>query len=68
MQTQVIEHHFNGLRLQVKTELSYDEVLKRLRELTGTAPLAELNALANATLTKEQFEREVTDASQDCPD
>ncbi len=59
-QTERIEHNFNGIRVQVKTSLPFDEVLKRLRELTGNAPLSELNAIGKSDISEHEFDREIT--------
>ena len=61
MKTQLSEHEFRGVRLQIESELSCTEVLRRLRELTGHAPIAEFDALAASTTSVEQFNRDVTE-------
>jgi len=59
--TNLIKHPFNGLRIQAESKLTFDEVLRRLREATGNAPLEELNTIATAELPEEEFERQITE-------
>src|SRR5271155_4030343 len=61
VKAQLIEHEFKGVRLQIESDLSYEEVLRRLHELTGRAPIAEFNALSASAASSEQFQRDVTE-------
>jgi uncharacterized protein (DUF302 family) len=56
-----IEHEFKGVRIEVESARSYEEVLRRLREQTGRAPISEFNALVASVSSAEQFHREVTE-------
>jgi uncharacterized protein (DUF302 family) len=61
VKAQLIEHEFQGVRLQIDSELSYEEVLRRLHELTGSAPVPEFNAFSASVSSEEQFQRGVTE-------
>ncbi len=57
----MIEHKFIGVRLQIESELSYEEVLGRLRKLTKRTFIAEINSVAVSAGSAEQFDRDVTE-------
>ena len=48
---------FRGERIVVQTGRSFDTVLDALRRLMGTVTLAEINALANETISERDFSR-----------
>src|ERR1700739_3095737 len=50
---------FQGVRIEVETPLSYDEVLARLRRLTGHASAGEIVGLARQADTADDYAREV---------
>ncbi len=52
---------FTGVRVDVSTPLSFDEVLKRLRDLVGHASAPDLSAFAKQTVSQSDFEREVVE-------
>lgn len=49
------EHVFRGVRLQIDTPLTFDEVLDRLNKQTGAVSLTEVNELG-ASGSTQQFE------------
>ena len=61
VKAQLIEHKFTGVRLQIESELSYEQVLGRFREQTGRAPIADFNILVTSVSSAEQFHRDVTE-------
>src|SRR5262249_14087336 len=46
---------FQGLRIEVDTLVSFDEVLSRLRRLMGDARVPEVVALAKVAMTESEF-------------
>ena len=50
---------FAGLRIEVETPLAFDQVLARLRRLTGKASAGEIVALADEVETADDYVREV---------
>lgn len=61
VKAQLIEHPFRGVRLQIESEFTYEEVLRRLHELTGSASITEFDAFAASSSSVEQFHRAVTE-------
>jgi uncharacterized protein (DUF302 family) len=55
----VKETEFTGVRLEVDTPLSIDELQERLRRLMGRVDIAELRALAQESDSEVAFTREV---------
>ncbi len=54
-----LEHKFEGVRLQIDTDLSFEDVQKRLHELCGKSSLAEINELATAVSSEEEYAEKV---------
>lgn len=52
-------HNFQGVRIQVNTTLSFDEVLNRLRSQCGRATAGAIGEIAGRSSSVESFEREV---------
>src|ERR1700740_1591309 len=50
---------FEGIRIEVHTPVSFDEVLKRLRNLTGGATVAEVVTLAREVGNHAEYARRV---------
>jgi uncharacterized protein (DUF302 family) len=50
---------FQGLRIEVDTLVSFDEVLSRLRRLMGDARMPEFAALAKVAMTEAEFAQKV---------
>jgi hypothetical protein len=50
---------FTGVRMQVETPLSFDEVLGRLRSLTGHASIGEIVEVAQKARGEADYAREV---------
>lgn len=50
---------FKGLRVEVPTPLSFDEVLGRLRNLTGHTSIPEINEVARRAKSEADYAREV---------
>jgi uncharacterized protein (DUF302 family) len=48
---------FQGLRIEVDTLVSFDEVLSRLRRLMGNARVPEVEALAKEAMSEAEFAR-----------
>lgn len=46
---------FQGMRIEVDTLLSFDEVLNRLRRLMGTTSVPEIVALAKEAITQAEY-------------
>lgn len=61
MKPKIIEHEFRGVRRQIETSQSFEEVLLKLRELTGRASGSEFEAVAASASCEEQFHRDVTE-------
>ncbi len=57
----LIENEFKGVRLEIESKFSYDEVLRRLHEQTGHASIADFDALVASVTSAEQFNRDVTE-------
>ncbi len=55
-----ITHKFEGIRLQIDTSLSFDDVLSRLKERTGKSAIPLINEVAASAHSQEQFAAEVT--------
>lgn len=60
METQLVEHEFKGVRLQLESTQTFEEVLRKLRELTGSVAVGELEALAASASSAEEFHQQVT--------
>jgi uncharacterized protein (DUF302 family) len=50
---------FKGVRIEVGTSLSFDEVLSRLRGLMGTTNVSQIVALAQGPISQEEYVRQV---------
>jgi hypothetical protein len=50
---------FKGVRIEVGTSLSFDEVLSRLRGLMGTTNVPQIVALAQGPISQEEYVRQV---------
>src|SRR5258707_15415183 len=59
-QTSIKNVEFTGVRVQVETPVSLDEVIARLRGLMGQAALPEVVALAQKVNSEEEFVSEVS--------
>jgi uncharacterized protein (DUF302 family) len=55
----ILTKPFQGLRIEVDTLVSFDEVLSRLRRLMGDASVPEFAALAKGTMTEAEFAQKV---------
>jgi uncharacterized protein (DUF302 family) len=55
-----ITQQFTGTRLQIDSSLSFDEVLRRLREQTGKSTVPHINEVASNSRSAEEFDAEVT--------
>jgi uncharacterized protein (DUF302 family) len=55
-----ITHKFAGVRIQVESTLTFDEVLDRLREQTGKSTVPHINEVAAKSGSPAEFEAEVT--------
>jgi uncharacterized protein (DUF302 family) len=53
-------HDFAGKRIEVKSSLPYDEIMKRLREQTGKSTVPLVNEVASQSSSPEEFDAEVT--------
>jgi uncharacterized protein (DUF302 family) len=51
---------FAGKRIEVKSSLMFDEVMKRLREHTGKATVPLINEVASESHSPEEFDDEIT--------
>jgi uncharacterized protein (DUF302 family) len=58
--TKQIAHDFRGTRLEIRSTLSFDEVLRRLHTQTGKSAVPEINEVAATTRSSEEFEAEIT--------
>jgi uncharacterized protein (DUF302 family) len=52
-------HRFQGVRLQVDSPLTFDEVLRRLHQQTGDSTVSQINQVAANSRSAEEFEAEV---------
>jgi len=52
---------FRGVRMEVKTPLSFDEVLRRLHSLTGHTSIPEIVALAKTAGSEADYVHEIED-------
>jgi uncharacterized protein (DUF302 family) len=52
-------HNFQGVRIQIETALSFDEVLNRLRTQCGRATAGAIGEITARTSSVAEFEREV---------
>jgi uncharacterized protein (DUF302 family) len=55
----VVTRPFNGVRIEVGTSLSFDEVLSRLRGLMGTTNVPQIVALAQGPISRDEYIRQV---------
>jgi uncharacterized protein (DUF302 family) len=53
-------HEFKGVRLEIRSSLSFDEVLRRLQEQTGSSAVTQINEVAATTTSIADFESEIT--------
>jgi uncharacterized protein (DUF302 family) len=53
-------HELAGKRIEVKSSLQFDEIMKRLREQTGKSTVPLINEVASQSDTPEEFDAEVT--------
>jgi uncharacterized protein (DUF302 family) len=53
-------HDFVGKRIEVKSSLLFDDVMKRLREHTGKSTVPLINEVALESHSPEEFDAEVT--------
>ncbi len=58
-QTSIKSQEFTAIRVQVETPLSFDEVLGRLRSLTGHASISEIVEVAQKARSEADYVREV---------
>ncbi len=58
-QSSLTTKEFTGVRVEVTTPLSFDEVLKRLRNLVGYASASDIVAVAKNAASEEDYAREV---------
>jgi uncharacterized protein (DUF302 family) len=59
-QTSIKNVEFTGVRVQVETPVSLDEVIERLRQRMGQANFSEIVGLAQKVNTEEEYVREVS--------
>ena len=52
---------FNGVRIVVHSNRTYDDVVDRLRSLMGSVTVGEIEALAKEPITEAEFTRQVED-------
>jgi uncharacterized protein (DUF302 family) len=57
--TQLV-HDFAGKRIEVKSPLRFEEVMKRLRDSTGKATVPLVNEVAMLSHSPEEFDAEIT--------
>ncbi|MBB5064380.1 DUF302 domain-containing protein [Granulicella mallensis] len=53
-------HDFAGKRIEVKSSLAFDEIMKRLREQTGKSAVPLINEIASQSHSPQEFDAEVT--------
>ncbi len=53
-------HEFKGVRLEIRSSLSFDEVLRRLQEQTGSSAVTQINEVAAKSASVADFESEIT--------
>ncbi|HEX4808946.1 MAG TPA: DUF302 domain-containing protein [Bryobacteraceae bacterium] len=58
--TRQIAHEFKGIRLEINSGLSFDEVLRRLKDQTGESTVSQVNEVASNSRSAEEFDAEVT--------
>ncbi len=58
-QSSLTTKEFTGVRVEVTTPLSFDEVLKRLRNLVGHASASDIVAIAKNVASEADYAREV---------
>lgn len=54
-----IVHNFQGVRYQIDTTLGFEEVLQELRQQCGTSMVPQINEVAAASKSSDEFEAEV---------
>jgi uncharacterized protein (DUF302 family) len=54
-----IAYEFRGVRFQIDTKLTFDEVLKRLREQCGKTTIPQIDQVAMSSKSPEEFDAEV---------
>ena len=59
--TKIETKSFNGVRIVVHSNRTYDDVVDRLRSLMGSVTVGEIEALAKEPITKAEFTRQVED-------
>jgi uncharacterized protein (DUF302 family) len=55
-----LDHDFAGKRIEIRSSLSFDEVMNRLRECTGKSTVPLINKVASQSQSPEEFDAEVT--------
>ena len=58
-QASVATKPFQGMRIEIDTLVSFDEVLSRLRRLMGNTSVPEIVALAKTTITQAEYVRKI---------
>jgi uncharacterized protein (DUF302 family) len=59
MKADIVTKQFRGIRVEVDTPLSYEEVLNRLRRLMGNTSVPEIVALAKETATQAEYVKKI---------
>jgi hypothetical protein len=59
MSAAVLKRTFHGIRVTIETSVSFDEVLRRFRELTKAASIPQIVALAKKTATEEDYVKQL---------
>jgi uncharacterized protein (DUF302 family) len=59
MKASIVTEPIQGIRAEVDTTLSFDEVLNRLRRLLGSASVPEMLSLAKETATQPEYVQKV---------
>jgi uncharacterized protein (DUF302 family) len=59
MRASIVTKPFRGIRVEVDTPLSFDEVLNRLRRLMGNTSVPEIVALAKETDTQAEYVQQI---------
>ncbi len=55
-----MKHEFKGIRSEINSQLSFDEVMQRLSKQTGASSVPEINEVAASSRSGDEFAAEVT--------
>ena len=58
-ETTVTRREFRGVRVEIKSAVNFDEVLRRLQEQTANSSVPQINEVAARSKSVEEFEAEV---------